>query len=135
MYEYRERRYGKRRGFVDPFKMERETRVGIQKLKRDVRVGGKWVVGKAKKEYGKAVTLRGTKIYAHPEGDFIKYYVVYQDGSMWKLSDNPLSPMGQLEYIDNVEKIGMPYGKKISLSDTPWEVKRAIKKIAAGEFR
>lgn len=134
MYEYRGKSYGKRKGFVDPFKMERETRSGIQKLKRDVRVGGRWVTEKAKKEYGKAVTLRGTKIYAHLEGDFTRYYVVYQDGTMWKLSDNPLSPMGLREYVGNIEDIGMPYGRKISLSDVPWEVKRAIKKIALREI-
>ena len=137
MYRYQEKKSGTRKGFVDPFKMERETRVGIQKLKRDVKVGGRWVTERAKKEYGKFKTLRGARIYEHIDDDFVRYTVVFQDGSMHAMSANPLSPMGYHEYLGNTRKDTSlkPFGKKVGLDMVPWEVRRTIKKIAEGTLK
>lgn len=137
MYRYQEKRsYGTRKGFVDSSKMDRETRAGIQKLKGDVRVGGKWLAGKAKKEYKKFKTLRGSRIYEYIDGDFVRYTVVFQDGSMHSMSENPLSLMGYHEYLGNTrkDKSLKPFGKKIDLEMVPWEVRRTIKKIAEGSI-
>lgn len=134
MYEKRDKKYGEYRppkGFI---KLDRETSIGIRHLRRDVETGGRWLAGKAKKEYGKFKTLRGARIYEFVDGDFIRYTVVFQDGSMYAMSANPMSPMGYREHLGNIreDKSLKPFGKKITLDMVPWEVRRTIKKISVG---
>ena len=49
----------------------------IKRLRRDIGTGGRWITKKAKKEYGKHKTLRGTKVYLYMDDDFIRYNVIY----------------------------------------------------------
>lgn len=105
--------------------------VGLRKLRGDVESGGKWVAKKSVKVYRKHKTLKGTKVYRFIDEGLVRYTVVFQDGSVYILSENPLSPMGVIKYLGNVyedERI-KPFGKKTSISNLPWEVRSAIKKI------
>ena len=122
-------------GFVKPrpiIRMDPASGRGIRHLRRDIETGGKWAVKKTRKAYGKLKTLRGAKIYFYMDDDFIRYNVVFQDGSMYTMSENPLSPRGLSKYIGNIfedERI-RPFGKKVNLNVVPREVKKAIKLIA-----
>ena len=126
-------RYGsKHSGFGGLIKLSPESGTGIRHLRRDIGTGGRWAIKKGKKEYGKHKTLRGTKVYLYMDDDFVRYNVLFQDGSMYTMSENPLSPRGLSKYIGNVfedDRI-KPFGKKVNLSVVPREVKKAIKLIA-----
>jgi len=127
------RKYRPPQGFVKPIiRISPESGRGIGQLRRDIELGGRWAVKKTKKAYGKHKTLRGSKVYLYIDDDFIRYNVVFQDGSMYTMSENPLSPRGLSKYIGNIfedERI-KPFGKKVNLNVVPREVKKAIKLIA-----
>lgn len=126
------KKYQPPQGFVNPIRISPQAGVGIGQLRRDIETGGRWAVRKTRKEYGKHKTLRGTKVYFYMDDDFIRYNIVFQDGSMYTMSENPLSPRGLSKYIGNIfedERI-RPFGKKVNLNVVPREVKKAIKLIA-----
>jgi len=122
-------------GFVKPrpiISISPESGRGIRHLRRDIETGGRWAVKKTRKAYGKLKTLKGAKFYSYMDDGFIRYNVVFQDGSMYTMSENPLSPRGLSKYIGNIfedERV-RPFGKKVNLNILPREVKKAIKLIA-----